>query len=105
MLECKSVRSRVGSHWKDWVCQQGTRSYCDTFLHSLVCIDRNVDSSTKFTTRLVSNKGIYSYCRDTPAVNAKLLETAGLLEHVNCIPYLAKSLANNNSKADDSPSK
>ena len=25
MLECKSVRSNVGCHWKDWVCQQGTR--------------------------------------------------------------------------------
>jgi hypothetical protein len=100
MLECKSVRSTVGSHWKDWVCQKGTRlasardrakehgltraevtiyiqdnkipddefidqvverivkyipkdivystcyadtwkSYCDTFKHSLVCIDRS----------------------------------------------------------------
>merc|ERR1712215_571618 len=25
MLESKSVRSHVGSHWKDWVCQKGTR--------------------------------------------------------------------------------
>ena len=25
MLESKSVRSDVGSHWKDWVCQKGTR--------------------------------------------------------------------------------
>ena len=25
MLECKSVRSKVGSHWKDWICQQATR--------------------------------------------------------------------------------
>ena len=25
MLECKSVRNSVGCHWKDWVCQQGTR--------------------------------------------------------------------------------
>ena len=25
MLECRSVRSSVGCHWKDWVCQQGTR--------------------------------------------------------------------------------
>ena len=24
-LECKSVRSSLGAHWKDWVCQQGTR--------------------------------------------------------------------------------
>ena len=24
MLECKSVRSTVGCHWKDWVCQTGT---------------------------------------------------------------------------------
>ena len=25
ILECKSVRSNVGSHWKDWACQTGTR--------------------------------------------------------------------------------
>ena len=25
MLECKSVRSTIGCHWKDWVCQHGTR--------------------------------------------------------------------------------
>ena len=25
MLECKSVRSTVGCHWKNWVCQKGTR--------------------------------------------------------------------------------
>ena len=25
MLECKSVRSTVGCHWKDWVCQKDTR--------------------------------------------------------------------------------
>ena len=25
MLECKSVRNKVGCHWKDWVCQTGTR--------------------------------------------------------------------------------
>ena len=25
MLECKSVRSIIGCHWKDWVCQTGTR--------------------------------------------------------------------------------
>ena len=25
MLECKSVRNSVGCHWKDWVCQTGTR--------------------------------------------------------------------------------
>ena len=101
MLECKSVRSSVGCHWKDWVCQQGTRlgdardktsdrgltraevtfyvdakiptddfieqalhnivsyipatlvystpfpdvwrAYCNSFSHSLVCIDRSED--------------------------------------------------------------
>ena len=25
MLECKSVRSNIGCHWKDWICQTGTR--------------------------------------------------------------------------------
>ena len=101
MLECKSVRNSVGCHWKDWVCQQGTRladardktkyrgltraevtfyidgsiptdlfieeslqsivariptmliystpfakvwsSYCASFQHSLVCVDRSKD--------------------------------------------------------------
>ena len=226
MLECKSVRSKVGSHWKDWVCQQATRlanardqakdrgltraevtiyieeeipndgfidkvlesivryipkqivystsyadtwkSYCNTFKHSLVCIDRskdigiivysynqttrnisgqvvenwnkkqkwcldkltlngnlpldiievaevskvfenrkkdcvleicgnryckiNKDKSTIFTTWMVSNKGIYSCNNESiKGENIKLLEKAGLLEHENCIPYLAKS--------------
>ena len=102
MLECKSVRGNLDCHWKDWVCQAGTRladargkathrgltraevtfygdnneipidmfidrilegiiryvpkslvystpyfatwkSYCDTFLHPLVCTDRHED--------------------------------------------------------------
>ena len=25
MLECKSVRSNLGCHWKVWVCQKDTR--------------------------------------------------------------------------------
>ena len=103
MLESKSVRSSVGSHWKDWVCQTETRlanakdkakdigltraevsfyiedaipddafieevleriikyipkdlvystsyantwkSYCDSFKHSLVCVDRSKDNA------------------------------------------------------------
>ena len=104
MLECKSVRNRVGCHWKDWVCQTGTRlanardkanergltraevtftindeipdesfiddvlqslvryipkskvystcyaatwkTYCNTFKHSLVCLDRSNNLAT-----------------------------------------------------------
>jgi len=25
MIECKSIRDAIGCHWKDWVCQKGTR--------------------------------------------------------------------------------
>ena len=25
MLECKGVRDTIGCHWKDWICQSGTR--------------------------------------------------------------------------------
>ena len=236
MLECKSVRSTVGSHWKDWVCQKGTllatardqakergltraevtiyiqdnkipddefivqvlekivkyipkdiaystsytdtwKSYCDTFKHSLVCIDRtknigiivysynqttgnisgqvveewtekekwcldkltlngnlpldiievaevakvfenkkkdilleifgnryikiNKDKSTRFTTRLVSKRGVFSFNPESyKGENIKLLENAGLLEHDNCIPFLAKTQASGGSKAD-----
>ena len=236
MLECKSVRSSVGCHWKDWVCQKDTRLatardksshrgctraeatfyintviptddfiedvlhsivkyvpkslvyttpfsatwkvYCDTFTHSLVCIDRhedigiivysynelthnisgqayekwserekwcldkltlngnipldiievntisktsiddgkrkddileisggryykiNHDSSTNFTTRLVSKGGVYSCNNESIEHNIKLLEKAGFLEHENCVPYLAKSKGTNKSKAD-----
>ena len=201
VLECKSGRGNVGCHWKDWVCQAGTRLadardkathrclrraevtfyvdnneipvemfidrilgdiiryvpkslvystsysatwnlYCDTFLHSLVCIDRhedlgviiysynditgnirgqyyekwstrekwcldkftlngnlpldiievhtvciivaevsgarylqiNKDSSTRFTTHLVSKVGAYSYNNGSIEYNVKLLE-------------------------------
>jgi len=236
MLECKSVRSTVGSHWRDWVCQKGTllstardcakergltraevtlyiqdtkipddkfidhvlekivkyipkeivystsyidtwKSYCDTFKHSLVCIDRtknigiivysynqitgnisgqvveewtkkekwcldkltlngnlpldiievaevskvfengkkdtlleiyghryckiNKEKSTRFTTRLVSQKGIFSYNKESyKGENMKLLENAGLLEHANCIPFLAEIQNSKRSKAD-----
>ena len=123
MLECKSVRSTVGSHWKDWVCQKGTmlatardqakergltraevtiyiqdnkipddefidhvlekivkyipkdivystcyadtwKSYCDTFKHSLVCIDRT------------KNIGIivYSYNQTTGNISGQVIE-------------------------------
>ena len=234
ILESKSVRSTVGCHWKDWVCQTDTRladardkardrgltraevtfyieslipsdvfidgvlqgitryvpksfvysttysatwkAYCDAFLHSLVCIDRTADvgivvygfneitgkisgqlyerwgrqekwcldkitlngnlpldviesvevskeflgkrkdiileisgtryfkvhpdNSTRFPTRIVSKGGVYSYNRGTLEKNASLLEKCGIVEHENCIPYLAKSKGTNTSKAD-----
>ena len=244
MLECKSVRSTVGCHWKDWICQTDTRlakardkatdrgltraevtfyvergaipsdefidrtlsriveyipsemvfstpfkavwrAYCDTFKHSLVCIDRssnigivvyscneltgnisgqlyenwsdkekwcldkltlngnlpldvidinvitktsttvkvrngtksarhgeileitgsrmikvNPDKSTTFPTRLVSQKGYFSSNNASVEINTTLLEKAGFLVHLNCIPYLAKSRANVKSKAN-----
>ena len=239
MLECKSVRSSVGCHWKDWVCQENTRlatardkstergltraevtfyvkdgkipteeeiesvlfkiveyipkelvfstpysavwkSYCESFKHSLVCIDRyqnigvvvysyneltenisgfyhenwsekekwclekltlngnlpldvidiatisktiqsgvngskrklseiieitgsryfkvNPNKSSRFTTRLVSKNGCYSFNVGTIELNSTLLNKAGFGEHVNCLPFLAKSKANGNNK-------
>ena len=237
MLETRGVRSSVGSHWKTWVCQTGTRlaeardkakdrgltraevtfyiqdeipndefiedvlerivkyipkdmvystsfattwkTYCDSFKHSLVCVDRskditiivysynettgnisgqlvenwlkknkekwcldnltlngnlpldiievveiakvfengkkdvlleisgnryckvNKDKSTRFTTRLVSKKAIHSRNVELyKGENIDLLQKAGLLEHTNCIPLLAKHHSSHNSKAD-----
>ena len=234
-----SVRSSVGCHWKDWVCQENTRlatardksaergltrsevtfyvkdgkipteeeiesvlfkiveyipkelvfstpysavwkSYCESFKHSLVCIDRyqnigvvvysyneltenisgfyhenwsekekwclekltlngnlpldvidiatisktiqsgvngskrklseiieitgsryfkvNPNKSYRFTTRLVSKNGCYSFNVGTIELNSTLLNKAGFGEHVNCLPFLAKSKANGNNK-------
>ena len=122
MLECKSVRSKTGCHWKDWICQTGTRlakardgakdrgltraevsfysdstipsdhfiddilqniltyvpkslvystsysatwkAYCDTFKHSLVCIDRTEDIG------IIA----YSYNEITGNVSGQVLE-------------------------------
>ena len=58
----------------------------------------NKDKSTRFTTRLVSQGGVYS-CH-TGKDNDKLLEKAGFVEHENCIPLLARSKGTNASKAD-----
>ena len=58
------------------------------------------DSSTAFTTRLVSNGGAYSCNRDSVEHNAALLQKGGFVEHDNCIPYLAKSNGTKNSQAD-----
>ena len=43
---------------------------------------------------------MYSFNNESPETITKLLEKAGLLEHKNYIPYLAKSKANNANKAD-----
>ena len=122
MLETKSVRSSVGSHWKDWVCQTNTRlaeardkakdrgltraevtfyiqdeipndefiedvlerivkyipkdmvystsyattweSYCDSFKHSLVCVDRSKDIAII----------VYSYNQTTRNISGQLVE-------------------------------
>ncbi len=59
----------------------------------------NNDNSTRFTTRLVSNGGVYSSNSATLEVNNGLLENAGLLEHANCIPFLAKTMDSHTSKS------
>merc|ERR1712030_308154 len=58
----------------------------------------NKNKSTRFTTRLVSNGGVYS-CH-TGKDNDKLLEKARFLEHDNCIPFIARSKGINASKAN-----
>merc|ERR1711936_1032416 len=126
MLETKSVRNNVGSHWKDWVCQKGTRladardkakdrgltraevtffiqdeipndgfieailerivkyipkdlvystsyaatwkSYCDSFKHSLVVVDRSKDigvivHSYNETTRNISGQIVENWLK------------------------------------------
>ena len=60
----------------------------------------NNDKSTRCTTRLVSNGGVYSANDETLDVNNGLLEKAGMFEHENCIPYLAKTKDSQGSKAD-----
>jgi hypothetical protein len=123
MLECKSVRNNVGCHWKDWVCQTGTRlanardnakergltraevtftinddipnesfidevlqslvryipksivfttsyaatwqTYCNTFRHSLVCVDRSNDVGII----------VYSYNEETCIVSGQLINS------------------------------
>ena len=61
----------------------------------------NEDKSTRFKTRLVSKKAIHS-CNEElyKGENIDLLQKAGLLEHTNCIPLLAKRQSSNTSKAD-----
>merc|ERR1711867_156536 len=61
----------------------------------------NKDKSTRFTTRLVSKKAIHSFNLELyKGENIDLLQKAGLLEHTNCIPLLAKCQSSHTSKAD-----
>ena len=61
----------------------------------------NKDKSTRFTTRLVSKNGIFCFTKESyKGENIKLLENAGLLDHDNCIPFLAKIQNSKRSKAD-----
>ena len=60
----------------------------------------NQDKSTRFTTQLVSKGGVYSSNGGTLEGNNELLEKAGMLEHENCIPYLAKTKDSHTSKAE-----
>lgn len=61
-------------------------------------LDNNKNSV--FTTRLVSKKGCFSWNKATQEENKHLLQVAGLVNHPNCIPFLATSQANINSKAE-----
>ena len=60
----------------------------------------NPDKSMLFKTRLVSKKGVYSFKKDSPEANLRLLEIAGLVVHENCYPYLATSQASYTHKAN-----
>eukprot|EP00116_Pleurobrachia_bachei_P001912 sb/3462174/ len=222
-LECQSVRSNTGCHWRDWVVQNDTclanardqcsergftraevtfyidedhtipdddiiqetldaivrnipadlvystpfasvwEVYCNTFNHSLICVEGDLallvytyneitdkiagqfienyerkrlwvlrnntfngiipideiivtptdkgkinvicnryfksdGGSTQFTTRLVSNKGVYCWSNNTDLEVAEMVRKAGLLPHKNCYPVVANKGANANSR-------
>lgn len=54
--------------------------------------------STEFKTRLVSQKGVFSYVNDTEDNLNRMLETAGMLPHRNCVPHISNKAANTKSK-------
>ena len=56
------------------------------------------DKSNEFTTRIVSQKGVYSHVNASNEELDKMLLTAGLVPHKNCIPHVANTKANNKSK-------
>ncbi len=56
------------------------------------------DGSSNFNTRLVANNGVYGRKEGNPEDNASLLVKAGLVEHENCIPYMASKTSNKRSK-------
>ena len=45
------------------------------------------DGGTDFTTRLVSNGGIYSWYEGSKEENTQLLQKVGLVPHEHCAPY------------------
>ena len=58
------------------------------------------DGGTDFTTRLVSNVGIYSWYEGSKEENTQLLQKVGLVPHEHCAPYLAHVQGNKNCKVD-----
>ena len=56
------------------------------------------NKSSSFKTRLVSHKGCFSYTLGLKEDMTSRLENAGFLPHNNCIPLLANTAANSNSK-------
>ena len=58
------------------------------------------DGGTDFTTRLVSNGGIYSWYEGSKEENTQLLQKVGLVPHEHCAPYLAHVQGNKNCKVD-----
>ena len=58
------------------------------------------DGGTVFTTRLVSNGGIYSWYEGDKEENTQLLQKVGLVPHEHCAPYLAHVQGNRNCKVD-----
>ena len=58
------------------------------------------DSGTDFTTRLVSNGGIYSWYEGNKEENTQLLQKVGLVPNERCAPYLAHVQGNKNCKVD-----
>ena len=91
VAEVEKPAEEIENNKKDVVLEISGNRYCKI----------NKDKSTRFTTRLVSKGGIFSYNTESyKGENIKLLENAGFLEHDNCIPYLGKCKASKRSKAD-----
>ena len=96
MLECKSVRGSVGCHWKDWVCQQGTRladardmtidrgltrAEVTFYVDGIIPTDRFIEESLQSIAACIPAKLIYS----TPFANVWSSYCASFQHSLVCV--------------------